>query len=77
MKKYILILVSLFSLAGCSLKEELMSSSRSEDFYTNTAQCQTGINLLQPDPQPAERSELLVRDRLPDGLHDHELVHVL
>ena len=44
MKKYILILVSLFSLAGCSLKEELMSSSRSEDFYTNAAQCQTGIN---------------------------------
>jgi len=44
MKKHILILVSLFALAGCSLKEELMSNSRNEDFYTNKAQCETGIN---------------------------------
>ncbi len=44
MKRYILILAAALSLSACSLKEELISNSRNEDFYNNAAQCQTGLN---------------------------------
>lgn len=44
MKKYILILAAALSLSACSLKEELISNSRNEDFYKNAIQCQSGIN---------------------------------
>ena len=35
MKKYILILAAALSLTACSLKEQLISNSRGEDFYKN------------------------------------------
>ncbi|MBO4446976.1 MAG: RagB/SusD family nutrient uptake outer membrane protein, partial [Bacteroidales bacterium] len=44
MKKIFAIFTAVICLSGCSLKEELMSNSRNEDFYNNAVQCQTGIN---------------------------------
>ena len=44
MKKILLISAVLLAASACSLKENLKSNSRAEDFYENAAQCQTGIN---------------------------------
>lgn len=44
MRKYILALAATLAVCGCSLKEKLVSSSASGDFYNNYVECQTGVN---------------------------------
>lgn len=44
MKKFFAILLISLLAAGCTLHEQLTSYTRSDDFYTNAAQCRSGIN---------------------------------
>lgn len=44
MKRILFATILASALVSCSLKENLKSTSRSEDFYTNAVQCQSGIN---------------------------------
>lgn len=44
MKKILIALAAASVLAGCSLDEKILSSSRQETYYQTTAQCITGLN---------------------------------